>query len=99
MQSVLAAALRSTDEPPLSMADITRALGYDQANFRRYFPELCRAISRRHRDYLMEKRRERLQKLSEEVRQTTLSLHPHEWYPVIRQFAQLLPKPPPSLTP
>ena len=93
MQSVLAAALRSTDEPPLSMADITRALGYDQANFRRYFPELCRAISRRYRDYLMEKRRERLQKLCEEVRQATLSLHAQGCYPGNRQVAKLLSKP------
>jgi hypothetical protein len=93
MQSVLEAALRSTDEPPLSMADITRALGYDQANFRRYFPELCRAISRRYRDYLMEKRRERLQKLCEEVRQATLSLHAQGCYPGNRQVAKMLSKP------
>jgi transcriptional regulator with XRE-family HTH domain len=93
MQSILEAALRSTDEPPLSMADITRALGYDQANFRKYFPELCRAISKRFLDYLRKKRRERIQKLCEEVRQVTLSLHAQGCYPGNRQVAKLLSKP------
>lgn len=75
MRSILEAALCSTEEPPPSMADITRSLGYDQANFRRYFPELCRAISRRYLNYLSKTRLERIQKLCEEVRQVTLSLH------------------------
>src|SRR5260370_18243766 len=88
MLSVLEAALRSTDEPPLSMADITRSLGYDQANFRRYFPELCRAISRRYRDYLMEKRRERIQKLCEKVRKARLQLHAQGCSPGNRQITQ-----------
>lgn len=93
MQGILEAALQSRDEPPLSMSDIVRDLGYDQANFRKYFPELCRAISKRYMDYLKEKRRERIQTLCDEVRQATLSLHAQGCYPGNRQVAKLLRKP------
>ncbi len=93
MRHLLEAVLRNTDEPPLSMADIVRDLGYDQANFRKYFPELSRTISKRYMDYLKEKRRERIQTLCDEVRQATLSLHAQGCYPGNRQVAKLLRKP------
>ncbi len=75
------------------MSEVTRRLGYDQALFRKYFPEVCRAISKKYLDYLAKNRHERIQKLCEEVHQATLTLHAQGCYPGNRQVAKLLSKP------
>ncbi len=93
IQQTLEAVLHSTEEPPPSMSEVTRRLGYDQALFRKYFPEVCRAISKKYLDYLAKKRHERIQKLCEEVHQATLTLHAQGCYPGNRQVAKLLSKP------
>jgi len=93
MRSVLEAALQRRDEPPLSMADLARSLGYDQTILRKYFPDLCKAISKRYLDYLREKRLERIQRVCDELRQVMLSLHAQGCYPGQRQLEKLLSKP------
>lgn len=93
MQSILEATLQSKGEPPVSMAKLARSLGYDQTILRKYFPDLCKAISKRYLDALREKRRERLQQVCDELRQVMLSLHAQGHYPGQRQLEQVLRKP------
>lgn len=93
MRSALEAVLSSTEEPPPPMSEVARSLSSDQSILRRYFPELCRAISKRYLDYKTKKRGERIQSLHEEVRQAALTLLAQGCYPGNRQVAKLLRKP------
>lgn len=92
-RSVLEATLQSKDEPPMSMAKLARSLRSDQTILRKYFPDLCKAISKRYLDYLREKRLERIQRVCDELRQVMLSLHAQGYYPGQRQLEKLLSKP------
>src|SRR5262249_19091593 len=93
MRSILEATLQRRDEPPVSMADLARSQGYDQTILRKYFPDLCKAISKRYLDYLREKRLKRIQRVCDELRQVMLSLHAQGYYPGQRQLEKLLSKP------
>lgn len=93
MRGALETTLQREDEPPVSMAELARTLGYDQTIFRKYFPDLCKAISKRFLDSLREKRQERLQQVCDELRQVMLSLHAQGHYPGQRQLEQVLRKP------
>lgn len=93
MRSILEATLQRRNEPPPSMEALARSLGYDQTIFRRYFPDLCKAVSKRYLDYLREKRLERIQRVCDELRQVMLSLHAQGYYPGQRQLEKLLSKP------
>lgn len=73
MRSVLEATLQRKDEPASSMADLTRSRGYDQPIFRKYFPDLCKAVSKKYLDDLREKRLERIQRVCDELPQVMLS--------------------------
>jgi transcriptional regulator with XRE-family HTH domain len=93
MRSALEAVVSSTEEPPPPMSEVARSLSSDQSILRRYFPELCRAISKRYLDDKTKKRGERIQSLHEEVRQAALTLLAQGCYPGNRQVAKLLRKP------
>ncbi len=43
--------VQSEDNPPLSLADVSRLLGYEVKTLRRYFPEYCCFIVERHRSW------------------------------------------------
>ncbi len=43
--------VQSEDTPPLSLADVSRRLGYEVKTLRRYFPEYCRFTVERHRSW------------------------------------------------
>lgn len=92
-RSVLEAALQSKDEPPPSMEELAHSAGFDQTNCRRYFPDACKAVSKRYLDYLRKKRRERIQQVCDELRQAMLTLHAQGHYPGQRQLEKLLIKP------
>lgn len=93
MRSALEAVLSSTEEPPPPMSEVAHSLSSDQSILRRYFPELCRAISKRYLDYKTKMRDERIRSLYEEVRQAVLTLLAQGCYPGSRQVAKLLRKP------
>ena len=67
--------------PPSPMSSVARRLHYDHSFLRRHFPDLCRAISDRYRIYRRKKREERKQRILDEVRQATFSVHAQELYP------------------
>lgn len=93
VRSALEATLQGKDEPPLSMEDLARSMGCDQTICRRYFPDLCKAVSKRYLDSLREKRRDRIQRVCDELRQAMLILHAQGQYPGQRQLEKLLIKP------
>lgn len=51
LQQTLLAILTGREEPPPSMLEVGRRLGYTSSNLYARFPELCRAISKRYQAY------------------------------------------------
>jgi transcriptional regulator with XRE-family HTH domain len=93
LRDALSEVLRSPDEPPPSMRQVARRLGYAHADLHHHLPELCRAISAR---YLADRHRaaaQRIQRLRGEVRRATVQLHGQGAYPSSVRVAQLLTRP------
>ncbi len=93
MRHALEAELLTERELPPAMASVARQLGYDHSYLRKYFPELCSAISERHRVFRKKRREERRQKILDEVHQTTFKVHSQGLYPSHERVRRLLEKP------
>jgi len=89
----LIAELQQEKEPPAPMSEVAKCLGYDQSFLYKHFPEICRAISSRCREYRKRKREERKQKILDEVRQATFRVYDQNLYPSQERVRLLLTKP------
>lgn len=90
LQSALEAVLRDEENPPPSMREAAQRLGYDSSHLYRHFPDLCRAIAARYRAYQKELRRQRLQRICNEVQQTAHTLSAQGCFPSERQVGKRL---------
>ncbi|MDQ3258499.1 MAG: hypothetical protein M3R15_32225 [Acidobacteriota bacterium] len=68
----LAAAL--VEEPPRTMIEVAKRLGYDQSTLRKKYSSLCQAIAARYKAYRKERSERKKQELTAEVRQVGESL-------------------------
>jgi hypothetical protein len=75
------------------MEAIARKLGYSSRNLRKYFPELCRAISKRFKDAQATKRGQRVQLICAEVRDIVITIHEQGRYPSRTQVRKYLKTP------
>jgi transcriptional regulator with XRE-family HTH domain len=89
----LIAELQREKEPPSPMSEVAKCLEYDQSFLYKHFPEICRAISSRSREYRKRKRDERKQKILDEVRQATFKVYDQNLYPSQERVRLLLTKP------
>jgi hypothetical protein len=85
--------LQQAEDPPPSMREVGRRLGYAPNHLYKYFLDLCMAISARYRANLGTQHAERVQKVCEEVRQAVHILHMQGRYPSNWQVGKLLRKP------
>lgn len=67
--------LKSDEKPFPSMKEVARRLGYQYASLVVHYPETCHAISARYAADLQRQKREREQRLREEIRQIAMRLH------------------------
>jgi hypothetical protein len=81
MRRTLEEVLVGDEEPPPSVREVGRRLGYDHSYLRKYFPELCRAISAQYKNYRRDRREERLQRICDEIREATFNIHAQGFYP------------------
>lgn len=86
LQSALEAIVRNPENPPLSMSDVGKRLGYDPSYLFKYFPNLCKEISAQYLDCQTKKGVERLQRVCDEVRHAAYTLHTRGHYPSQRQI-------------
>lgn len=84
-------ALRSHEPRPPPMREVARRLDYSVNTLGKWFPELCRAISTRHNTFRKSQARQKIQKLREEVRRVTFSLHAEGVYPSQARVNRMLP--------
>ncbi len=75
MKRALEDILAEKEEPPPSVNEVARRLGYDPHVLYKCDKATCRAISVRYLEYIRRQREERLQRLREEVRLLAQQLH------------------------
>jgi hypothetical protein len=94
LQQILAAALASDEEPPLSLNQLAKSLGYcGHTALARRVPEQSQAISDRYEAYQKRKNLERQQRIQNEIRQATFQVYTQGAYPRGKRVAELLSKP------
>ena len=89
----LEAVLVCEEQPPPSMREVARRLNHSPRELREHFPELCRAISKRRKNYYKIRGEEKLEQQKEQVRQAMLELHSQGLYPSLRKIRSLLSEP------
>ncbi len=92
IQLALEAVLQGDEFPPPSMRKVAQHLNYDQSHLRKHFPDLCRAISARHRSYQQEQRLSRIRRTSDDVQQAARILNEYGGSLSERQVGKLLGK-------
>ncbi len=93
IQKMLESIMVNDENPPPSMREVARRLGYSVQVLDRCFPEMCRAISERYKAYRRSRRDETVRQICHEVRSTVLRLHAQGEYPSLRKVRNLLRKP------
>lgn len=90
LRRALEGVLQDEENPPPSMREVARRLQYDSSHLYKHFPDLCRAIAARYRAHQKEQRRQRLQKICDEVKQTARTLQAQGLIPSERQVGKSL---------
>ena len=93
IQKMLETIMVDDENPPPSMREVARRLGYSVQVLCRHFPEMCRAISVRYSAYRTHRRDETVRRIGGEVRSAVLRLHTQGEYPSQRKVRSLLGKP------
>ncbi len=77
----LEAVLANDEQPPPSMRTIAKCLNYSPRELREHFPELCRAISMRYKNYGKVRGEQKIQHTKDEVRAAIRKIHSQGLYP------------------
>lgn len=85
--------LAQKETPPSSLRTVAKHLNHSPRELREHFPELCRAISNRRKDYFMSRREQRLRQWEKEVQQAILEIHSQGSYPSSNRVGALLSYP------
>jgi transposase-like protein len=90
-QIALQAALESNDEPQ-ALRQIAQQLGFEDAHQLVYhFPNECKLVTQRAKEYRLQRKAQRLAQVREQVRQAVFSAHAQGFYPSHRRLRTLLP--------
>jgi len=79
--------------PPLSMRQVSLAIGHDHGTLYKKFPDLCHQISHRYREFLQARYREGQNEREDEIRQACSELHKRDIYLSARSVTEHLNKP------
>jgi DNA-binding phage protein/ribosomal protein S27E len=88
-QMALQAALESREEP-LALYQVARRLGYKARQLAYHFPEECKLVKQRARDYRQQRKERYLVQVGEQVRQAVFSLHAQGIYPSLHKVQSFL---------
>ena len=93
LRQSLEAVLVCEEQPPPSMRAVARRLNHSPRELREYFPELCRAISKRRSNFYKDRSEEKLEQQKELIRQAVLEIHSRGLYPSSRKVRLILSEP------
>lgn len=88
-QMALQAALDNREEPP-ALYQVARRLGYEARQLAYHFPQECKLVTQRAKDYRKLRQMQRLVQLREDVQQAVLSLHTQGIYPSLHKVQSCL---------
>jgi len=88
-QMALQAALDSREEP-LALYKLAQQLGYDPRQLAYHFPEECKLVIQRAKEYRKLRQIQRLAQLREDIQQAVLSLHTQGIYPSLHKVQSCL---------
>ena len=80
-------------EEPLGPRQVARRLGCDTGQLKYHFPQECKLLTQRAREYRRQRREEREARVCEEVRQAVITLHEQGLFPTHRRVRALLSDP------
>ena len=83
----------NSHKPPLTMKEVAEQLNINQRTIRSHFPNLCKAISSKYRNYQQQQTQERIQISCQEVEQAVSNLHQAGEYPSEARVSQLISQP------
>ena len=89
-QTALQAALDSREEP-LALYQVARRLGYEARQLAYHFPEECKLVTQRAKEYRTQRKVQRLVQMRENIQQAVLSLHTQGIYPSLHKVQSFLP--------
>ena len=89
-QTLLQAILDGREEP-LGVYQVAERLGYEACQLRYHFPEECKLVTQRAKEYRKQRKAQHLAQICEQVRQAVLSVHSQNMYPSQRKLRPLLP--------
>jgi len=90
IQQSLEVVLVQEELPPPSMRTVAKRLNHSPRELREHFPELCRMISIRRKNYYKDRREQRLRQWEDEVRRAILEIHSQGSYPNSHRVGALL---------
>jgi DNA-binding phage protein/AraC-like DNA-binding protein len=90
-QTALQAALDSGEEP-LALYQVARRLGYEARQLAYHFPEECKLVTQRAKEYRTQRKVQRLAQVRENIQQAVLSLHAQGIYPSLHKVQSFLPR-------
>lgn len=93
VKDALLAILAGNEEPPPTMKEVAKRLGYHTRTISRHFPDLCSAISAKCRDYKKACHIKSIEKLCSEVKEIVLSLNTQGVYPTEARVSELMANP------
>jgi DNA-binding phage protein len=88
-QTALQAALDSKEEP-LALYQVAQLLGYEARQLAYHFPEECRLVIQRAREYRKQRKERSFVQIRENVKQAVLSLHMQGIYPSLHKVQSCL---------
>ncbi len=86
----LQAALNSKEDPP-TLDQVAQQLGCQNAQLTYHFPQECKLVVQRAKEYRKERKAQRLDWIHEQVRQAVISVYSQGVYPSQRSLRSLLP--------
>lgn len=86
----LQAALERKEDPP-TLYQVAQQLGCQNAQLVYHFPQECKLVAQRAKEYRKERKAQRLDWIREQVRQAVISVHSQGVYPSHRSLRPFLP--------
>jgi len=89
-QMALQAALESQNEP-MTLTQVAQQVGYVDRQLVYHFPEECKLVTQRAKDYRQQRKAQRIAQVRENIQQAVLSLHTQGIYPSLHKVQAFLP--------
>ena len=93
IEKFLKSVIKDRDSRAKTLKEVAETLAIDPRTLSRHFPELCKAISNRHRRYKAKDTNDKINKCCQEVKRAVAILHEKGEYPSEARVSKLISQP------